>query len=276
VSPDGRRLAVTTDDGKEAIFWIYDLDGATAIRRLTIGGRNRAPIWSADSQRVVFQSDRDGDLAIFWQRADGTGTAERLTKQEPGLADVPESISPDGKYLLFGRTDRGANALQVYSFADRKTTPFRSVSSASPTTAAFSPDGRSVAYTATTNAAEGGAAHIYVEPFPPNGTRYEIGEGIHPMWSPDGKQLFFGPAQGRFVTAEISTQPTFTFGNPVSISRPLIELGPNVQRPYDITPDGKLLGVISAGGSDSASGVASRIEVVLNWFDELKQRVPVK
>ncbi len=62
------------------------------MQRLTFGGNNRFPIWTANN-RVAFQSDREGDLAIFWQSAVG-GTAERLTKPEPGTSHVPESWSP--------------------------------------------------------------------------------------------------------------------------------------------------------------------------------------
>ena len=80
-------------------MWIYDVSGASAMRRLTLGGRNRVPVWSADGQRVAFQSDRDGDLGLFWQRADGTTPAERLTKPDKDTAHVPESWSPDGKTL---------------------------------------------------------------------------------------------------------------------------------------------------------------------------------
>ena len=79
-SPDGKRIAFATDDGKDAAIWTYDLSGATSMRRLRFGGRNRFPIWSADGAQIAFQSDRDGDLGIFWQPADGAGTAERLTK----------------------------------------------------------------------------------------------------------------------------------------------------------------------------------------------------
>ena len=82
ISPNGKQLVFYTDDGKEQIVWIYDLDGKTSLRRLTFGGKNFVPIWSADSQRVMFQSDREGDLGLFWQRADGTGVAERVTKPE--------------------------------------------------------------------------------------------------------------------------------------------------------------------------------------------------
>src|SRR6185295_9096976 len=109
--------------------------------KLTIGGRNLAPIWSADGQRIIYQSDKEGDLGIFWQRADGTGTAERLTKADTDAPHVPESVSPDGKYLLFGKAAKGGNALQLYAFADRKTTPFDGIASATPTCATFSPDG---------------------------------------------------------------------------------------------------------------------------------------
>jgi Tol biopolymer transport system component len=72
---------------------------AVSIRRLTLAGRNRVPVWSPDGQHVAFQSDREGDLAIFWQRADGTAPAERLTTPDKDTADVPEFWSPDAKTL---------------------------------------------------------------------------------------------------------------------------------------------------------------------------------
>jgi eukaryotic-like serine/threonine-protein kinase len=72
VSPDGRRLVYETDDGNDVNVWAYDLNGATAPRRLTLDGRNRHPVWSGDSQWVVFQSDRESDLGLFRVRADGT------------------------------------------------------------------------------------------------------------------------------------------------------------------------------------------------------------
>jgi hypothetical protein len=65
VSPDGKRVAVAIADGKGSDVWIYDLSGASPIRRLTFVGRNRLPIWSPDSQRIAFQSDREADEAIF-------------------------------------------------------------------------------------------------------------------------------------------------------------------------------------------------------------------
>jgi len=77
VSPDGKRVAFGTDDGKDANIWVYELGGTIAPRQLTVGGANRYPVWSADGERVAFQSNREGDFGVFWQRADGAGTAER-------------------------------------------------------------------------------------------------------------------------------------------------------------------------------------------------------
>lgn len=95
-SPEGTHLALDSDDGDEAVVWIYALGGANALRRLTVGGRNQFPVWSPDGQHVVFQSDREGDQAIFVQRADGVGGTERLTTPDDGEEHVPESWSPDG------------------------------------------------------------------------------------------------------------------------------------------------------------------------------------
>jgi hypothetical protein len=83
ISPDGKQLAVMTDDGTEQTVWIHRMTGRAAPRRLTFGGRNRFPVWSQDGLFVIFTSDREGDNGLFRQRADGTGQVERLTKAEP-------------------------------------------------------------------------------------------------------------------------------------------------------------------------------------------------
>src|SRR5262249_10154260 len=94
VSPDGRRVAVGTDDGAESDIWIFDLAGPTLPYRLTFGGRNRFPTWTSNGERIAYQSDRDGDRAIFWQRIDSPGNqAERLTKPEKGHEHIPTSWS---------------------------------------------------------------------------------------------------------------------------------------------------------------------------------------
>ena len=228
VSPDGTRIAFGTDDGKEAIVWTYDLSGTSAMQRLTSGGNNRFPIWTSDSKRVAFQSDRDGDLAIFWQPADGTGAAERLTKPAPGESHTPESWSPRSDTLLFGVKKGTDVSLWTFSVQGRNVAPFGGVhSSNSPeTAAAFSPDGRWVAYTSN----ERGRPGIYVQPFPATGAAHELfarpsDDPHHPVWSPDGKELFYIPRPSAFESVSVTMQPTFRVGNPQALSVPF-ELGP--------------------------------------------------
>jgi TolB protein len=123
VSPDGKWLAVETHDGKEPAIGLYELSGASSIRRLTYGGTNRVPVWSADGTRVAFQSDREGDRAVFWQPVDG-GPAERLTRPEPGTVHTPESWAPLSDVLLFSVTKDVETTLWTLSTSSRKASRF--------------------------------------------------------------------------------------------------------------------------------------------------------
>ena len=284
MSPDGKRIAFGSDDGKEASIWIYELSGTSSMRRLTFEGQghNRFPVWSADSQRVAFQSDREGDLGIFWQRADGAGTAERLTKADEGVSHIPESWAPDGERFLYNAGKGGATSLWVFSLKDRKAARFDAGESPARTLpgAVFSPDGRWVAYASQ----EGRAlSAVYVQPFPPTGAKYQISKnadvGHHPMWSPDGTELWFGMGVGvaPLNAVRITTQPSFTVGEAMPVPRPFQGAVPSLERPYDISRDGQhFLGLIDAAQTPSGAPAAPQIQVVLNWFEELKARVPAR
>jgi Tol biopolymer transport system component len=275
VSPDGRRLAVGTDDGKEAIVWIAELSGNAPRRRLTFGGNNRFPLWSPDGRRIVFQSDRDGDAAIFSQASDGGGTAQRLTTASAGTAHVPESWSPQGERLLYSVETGNSAALQVLSVRDGTTTPFGDVRSRTPIAATFSPDGRWVAY----GSSEGARQTIYVQPFPATGAKHQlVAKGLdlpsHPVWSPNGRELFYNPRPLGLDVVGISTTPSFAFGNAVPVPRPFQLSPPEQRRAYDITPMGKFVArVPGVGGTYGAS--IEPIQVVLHWSEELRARVRV-
>ena len=279
VSPDGKRVAVSTDEATESNVWIVDIAGATAPRQLTLGGANRFPVWSADGERVAFQSDREGDPAIFWQKADGTGTAERLTKPEQGVAHIPDSWSPDGKWLSYTALKGTDFAVWMLSLQDRKVSVFAEKAGAQIGRSAFSPDGHWIAYQST----ETGQNRIFVQPFPGTGAKYPVTAGGHPFWSPDGRELIYNPGPSSINAVSVNTRPTFSFGVPASLPgglSGLLSRNPATDpRVWDMTPDGKrIIGVIDAATPTTTVGAATspQIQVVLNWFEELKQRAPVK
>src|SRR4029453_2939464 len=259
--------------------------GTSAMRRLTFGGRNRFPIWSADGQHVAFQSDREGDLGIFWQRAGVSGSAERLTKPEAGTSHVPESWSLQGDVLSFSVGMGSRFMLWVLALRDRRATRFAGVESGVLAGSAFSPDGRWLAYQSGNWALAGPPTRVtaYVEPFPPTGAKYQISKanGFHQFWSRNGKELFYsaGAGPGQWFVVDVTMRPSFALGNPVPIPGAGLLGGnpPLMPRNYGLTPDGRRIGVVRSDRSLSFDRLQTgNIQVVLNWSEELKQRVPTR
>jgi hypothetical protein len=94
------------------------------------------------------------------------------------------------------------------------------------------------------------------------------------MWSRDGTELFYRPTAGQLAVVSVTRQPNISFGNPVVFPRPFVNPGQLSVRNYDIMPDGKrFVGVVETGQNESGA-IVPQIQVVLNWFEELKRRVP--
>ena len=277
VSPDGQWLAVDAGDGGDASIYLYNLSADAQMRRLTLSGRNRFPVWSSDSTRVTFQSNVEGDAGIFWQRADGAGKPERLTRAEPGESHVPETWTPDGKVLLFATARDGVFTLHSYSRADGRVTPFSDVRSIYPPASAVSPDGHWLAYYVRPPGAVSGS--LVVQRFP-SGEKQEIvkGGGIHPLWIPHSSplRLLYRLPSDAYVV-EITTQPVFTVGRPTGfpVPRPS-NTRPSDSRTIDVTPDGQHVVASIADIGNTDANLDDVINVVLNWQEELKQRVPVR
>jgi Tol biopolymer transport system component len=288
ISPDGKLLAVATDDGKEQVVWIVDLTDATPIRKLTFEGRNTRPLWTRDGQRVVYNSERGNDQGIFSQRIDG-GVPERLVKLDQGISAQSEGWSPDGKILIFSnRTGQGGTAgsggISVVSAGSDPKPKLVVPPPASNST--LSPDGRWLAYAANES---GVLFQVFIQPFPPTGEKHQVTTegGAQPLWAPGGKELFFlqpprdergrileGVGQ-RIASVEIGTERGLVFGKVTPL--PIEGLISNGPRPYDITPDGKaFVGMMPKISAAPEKPPAEQINVTLNWFDELKQRVAPK
>src|SRR5262249_9741554 len=147
VSPDGTRLAFFTssDDSRSSTIWVDEVSRARAPRQLTLDARSRYPVWSPDSTKIVFSSDREGAFGLYVQRVAGTGVTERLTSPK-GVSHTPESWAAKTDVLLFSEFGSNGYSLFALSMNDRKVRPLN-IRSSRPINAMFSPDGRWIAYT---------------------------------------------------------------------------------------------------------------------------------
>jgi Tol biopolymer transport system component len=105
VSPDGTRLAL--DIVEERDIWIWHLTAQTLTRLTLDPAFDLAPVWTPDSQRILFSSDRSGVQNVFSQAADGTGSVERLTESQ--MVQFPNAIAPDAKNVVI-REDAQENS----------------------------------------------------------------------------------------------------------------------------------------------------------------------
>jgi serine/threonine-protein kinase len=273
ISPDGRQIAVLkADDQDNSSLWVYDVSATIAIRPLTFDNTDY-PVWTRDSQRIIFRSNTAGG-ALFWQQADGKSPAEELEKSQPGR---PNSVSPDGKNLVFTAGPESDHDLWVLSLIGDHTPKLLISGASNQEQASFSPDGRWIVYSSP-------GAGIYVQLFPlVSGVKYQITiDGFSPLWSPDGKQIFYLAGQiantsRQFTSVDVRTEPTFAFANPTKllVRNPAERLATTNVRPYDITPDGKQFLIVTSGVEPPEKASQVQFRITLNWFEELKQRVPI-
>ena len=277
VSPKGDRVAYTARYTEGDDITLYEIGTDAAPQRLTFGGGHRYPVWSADGRRVMFQSEGEGAGGIFSQAIDGAGPVERLTTPADGERHIPDSASSDGRWLTFTAVRDRASEVWRLAFASREAAPLVVSPGARIAQSAFSPNGQWLAYQST----ETGEDEIFVQPFPPNGAKYQLPslhDNHHPLWAPDGRSLFFVPGPALFARVSVETTPTFRFGNPVSLN--LNRTGrtgpPTELRRLDIMPDGqRFVGIWPDALLGESPKVSDRrLILVLNWHEELKRLVP--
>jgi Tol biopolymer transport system component len=209
LSPDGTKAAV--QQGHD--IWIYDLQRGTRSRLNPPNTRNFQPLWTADSQRIIFSSTREGDWDIFSQPADGSRPAEALLKKP--FNQFALSILSDGTLIYTEIHPKTGPDLWILS-PDGKTSPLR-VTPAAEDDGQFSPGPPGAPRWVAYDSDESGRKEIYVQSYPSGAKRTAVssGGGILPRWSRDGKELFY--VGGEAVMA-VAVQPDGTFGTPRSCS----------------------------------------------------------
>jgi serine/threonine-protein kinase len=262
LSPDGRRLALTIEAANDQI-WVYDLERSTLTPQ-TLRWNNGGAIWTPNGSRLTFASDRGRPSNLFWQPADGSGPAERLTTSANWQS--AQAWSPDGKTLVFLSNDNTHAIWILQVDGDRKPRPFLHVPFLEDQ-ARLSPNGRWLAYVS----GESGRAEVYVVPFPGSGGRWPISTdgGSQPVWARNGQELFYRSGD-RMMAVAVTTDANFGASKP----RLLFEANdpPDAGPSYDVTPEGEFL-MIEPGESDTPP---TQINVVLNWLQEVRPRVASK
>ena len=228
----------------------------------------------ADGRRIVFASSRTGGPGLYSQVTDGTGTPERLTTSPN--QQTPNAISPDGTLLVHLETSlKTGNDLMLMPLAAPRhaqpliATPFSELN------ADISPDGRWIAYQSN----ESGQEQVFVRPFPAVATgRWQVSTrgGSRPVWARNGRELFYlEGGNALFAVPVQATGSMFSAGNPTKLFEGRYFAGPS-GRLYDVARDGQRFLMIKEGGIGDETTARASMVVVLNWQEELKQRVPTR
>jgi serine/threonine-protein kinase len=268
ISPDGRRIAYQTAGSKWRV-WIYDLIRGTASR-LTGEGRSTSVTWGPDGKNLVFGWSKSGLDNLHWQSADGNSPKERLTVSEN--EQIPGSFTPDGSTLTFvevkSHTDSDILLLDMKS---RQVTPFLN-SKAWEGWPEISPDGLWLAYASN----ESGRREVWVRSFPGPGGRWQISKagGQEPIWSNDGKQLFYRQGYQVWV-ADVRTERGLLADKPrLLFEKQGFGVGGNPTRNWDLWPDGH--GFLMVKTEETKPQPATEIILVQNWIEELKRLIPTR
>jgi DNA-binding winged helix-turn-helix (wHTH) protein/Tol biopolymer transport system component len=262
LSPDRGRIAFGVRGARNEI-WIHDFESG-ASTRVTFEGDSFAPIWTPDGKRLTFSSNRNGPCHIFSQDA-GAGEPLLLVGGDYDL--VPGSWSRDGLSLLFTEySPRTGASIFVYDAASQSIRALVHTSS-NEFGPALAPDGRSFAYTSD----ESGRFEVYLAPFPEFGakTQISVGGGAEPLWSPDGRQVYYRNGPG-VMRAEIDGSSRQRIGAPQRIAEGPYQPGAVAGLPnYDVAGDGSLLMIAQA----AAQAQPDRLSIVINWFADICERL---
>jgi serine/threonine-protein kinase len=282
VSPDGRRLAMTELNGDNWDVWVYDLGRGTRTRLTFAPGIEGPAVWSPDGAELIYSSDEDGSDDLYRKRADGSGEATQLTRDDVQL--FVSDWSPDGRYVIMlrgGPADAevgwvgGADLGYVDLDGDGTVLPFLATR-AQESEASFSPDGRWVAYQSN----ESGTTEIYVRPFPPADGRWQVSDqgGGYARWSSDGNELFYRTEEGIMGVTVTTPGGTFAASRPRLVASGSFLGGPNglntdgsTFADYDVAPDGRFVMFPSEDAELTGVHLA---RVVVNWFPELSRVAP--
>ena len=266
ISPKGDRIALTSYDGPNSDLWLLEMERNTFTRLTSHPGEDFGPVWSPDGKQIAFSSEIAQEVGeegpgIALMVIDSSDPPKRLFST-PGFGnwEFPLSWSSDSERLLFASTSGApVQDLEVMGFANNLRIIWEQTSN-SENGGVFSPDGNWIVYVSDLS----GRNEIYVRPSSTTGARKQVSVqgGTEPLWSPDGKEIFYREYDKLLVVSVEDTAP-LSLGPPKMLfegSFKTTDYGGG-QHNYDITLDGSRFVMINR----SSSARPRVINVILNW-----------
>ena len=271
LSPDGQRLALTVAGGSNQDIWIYEWQRDTMTRLTFGGGSNDFPVWGPDGRYIVFHTP----LGMSWIRSDGASKPQALAQSKN--QQYPWSFTADGKRLAFFE----ANPETAF---DLWTMPLESEGAglragkpevflqtpADERFPSFSPDGRWLAYSST----ESGIFQVYVRAFPDKGGKWQIsnGGGLFPVWSHNGRELFFRTEDQRIMVADYTFKGDAFLPEKPRVWSETRLANTGLSQNYDLAPDGKRIAALMRAEVPGEQQGQTHVIFLKNFFDEVRRR----
>lgn len=261
LSHDGRRIAFRIP-APNCEIWVHDLQRGVTTR-LTHEGDNHGVAWSSNDESILFANlTAPQTWSVMTAPADGSGKASAISATGI-LRGFVSSVSPDGNFVLVNSTNPNGEDVYLVSIAEAQVGPLLN-SRYRERAAVFSPDGNHIAYVSD----ESGREEVYVQPFPLLNHREQISTngGADPVWSRDGKELFFRSGFKMMVVA-VALEPQFSAGRQQFLfETDFTARGNSGLASYDVSLDGQRFVMVR----QRAGQGGARVNIVLNWFDELE------
>jgi eukaryotic-like serine/threonine-protein kinase len=242
ISPDGGRLAVSIVD--PATFtkdvWILDLRQQTWTR-VTTDGLSDHPMWTQDGRRIIYSTNDD----LWWVASDGSGRPDSLLVANGSR--YGGSVTRDGKSLIFMEIGSERAGIRRLDFDRPQAAEQLLPGTFNEALPALSPDGHWLAY----QSEETGSAEVYVRPYPGLGARMAISlqGGSEPVWSPDGRELFYRVGDSLMAAAVAPGSELAITGRRAVVTGDFMH--GDHSREYDVTPDGRQFIMLSGGSGRS-------------------------
>jgi Tol biopolymer transport system component len=267
-SPDGSKLALASSSH----VLLYDIRRATLTQLTRDSINNYAPVWTPDGQNIVYTTTRSRARQLYMRRADGSGNDTPLFKAEGDAIDLrATTIVRDGSLLVTTVPATIRCAISVVAMNGGR--PGEPKDFARNTLCndygELSPDQRWLAY--------GAGPVVVVERYPEGGMRQQLsdGPGRSPVWSRDGKTLYYIASDSMMAVPIRSTTP-LTADRPRLLFRAAFPLVAGGQRMFDVGPDGRFAAVLTGlsegvSGAVSARPVPGSIILIQDWTSELRR-----